>query len=116
MSTNGTLQLIVNLRSQSVEYSGEVGDNRNSCVLKSDIMNADEIIEAAQNSSEAAGMNETEILELTISSINELVGQLGILTSFTLTRAGNKVVIRAKDISFITVATTGVFRDIQEAS
>ena len=116
MNTNGTLQLIVNLRSKSVEYSGEVGDNRNSCVLKSDTMNADEILEAARNSSEAAGMSETEILELTISSINELVGQLGVLTSFTLTRGGNKVVIRAKDISFITVATTGVFRDIKEAS
>lgn len=116
MSSQGILQIVVSLKSLSVEYAAEAGDNRYSRTLKSDAMYAKDIIEAAKKHPEAANMSDTRVLEYTYEQISDLIGQLGVLTSFTMTRGGNKVVIRAEDISFITLSTTGVFRDIQEAA
>lgn len=116
MSLQGTLQIVVSLKSPSVEYSGETGDNRFSRTLGSDTMAASDILTKAKNHPDAAGMEDTQVLEYTFNAVSELIDQLGSLTSFTLTRGGNKVVIRAEDISFITLKTDGAFRDIQDAA
>lgn len=114
--SEGTLQIVVNLRSQSVEYSGEVGENRNSCVLKSDLMTTADILKKAEGHPDAEGLDEQQMFEMTYTAVSNLIGQLGVLTSFTMTRGGNEVIIKADDISFITLETTGVFRELQEAA
>jgi len=59
-------------------------------------------------------MEDRMILEQAYAGISSLAGSLGSLTSFTIQRGGNECVIRADDISFITVETTGIFRRIAD--
>ncbi len=112
----GTLQLVVNLRSPSVEYSMEVGENRYGRTLRSDKYTVESTIALAKTDSDFADMEDRMILEQAYAGLSGLVGQLGSLTSFTIQRGGNECVIRADDISFITVKTTGIFRRIADDS
>lgn len=112
----GTLQIVVNLCSNSVEHSAEPPENRYSNVLKSDLMNADEIITKAKADPMGEGLDDAQIIEMVYARLTELVDQLGSMTSFLITRHGNPVRIRAEDISFVTIETTGVFRDAKDAA
>ena len=112
----GTLQLVVNLRSPSVEYSAEVGENRYGRTLRSDKYTPESMIALAKTDSDFAGMEDRMILEQAYAGLSSLVGSLGSLTSFTIQRGGNECVIRADDISFITLETTGIFRRIADES
>ncbi len=114
MSLQGTLQIVVSLKSPSVEYSSETGDNRYSRTLRGDCIAASECLQKA----EEAGVegDPRELLTTVYTELSDLLNMLGgNLTRLTVTRCGNVVRIPAEEISFVTVETDGVFREIQEA-
>lgn len=110
----GTMQLVVSLKSKSVEFSGETTEvNRYSRTLASDAIAASEVLRDASES-EKGGLPDRAFLGKLVEETLNFVGKLGSFNSFTITRGGNKVVIRADDISFVTVKTDGIFRELQD--
>ena len=108
---NGTIQIIVNLRSRSVEHSREdTLVNRNSCVLRSDAMIASDFHEV-----DAAFVGETDYEKVirSVKSIQEMGRYVGDLKYFQITRGGNKVYIHPEDISFVTIEATDDLGEIK---
>lgn len=109
----GTIRIVVNLRSRSVEYTGEVGEDRYGCTLKGDPITAEEIL--SQCPEDLGPISDSlEKLELVTSMlISEAKACIGVST-LSIDRHGNQVTIHPDDISFITFIKTGVFKEIGE--
>jgi len=106
----GTIQIIVNLRSRSVEYSREVGEDRFSCVLRSDVMIATDFHDLEGPPGET---NDEKVIR-SVKSIHEMGRFVSDLKFFQITRGGNKCYIHPKDISFVTIEATDELGDIEE--
>lgn len=107
---DGTLQIVVNLRSRSVEYSREEGADRFSCVLSGDMVTAEDIITDVPNTFD--GESDIDKLTRIITTTHELAKHVGNLRFFSIIHHGNTVSIHPDDISFVTVKVTGDLRDL----
>ena len=107
----GTIQLIVNLRSRSVEYSREVGEDRFSCVLRSDCWTANDFCDVP---SLFEGESDEEKVIRSVKSLHEMARNVGNLSHFMIERSGNSCYIHPEDISFITVEATDDLAAIEE--
>ena len=107
----GTIQIIVNLRSPSVEYSREEGAGRFSTVLKSDCQIADDFRDAPDAFD---GESDEEKVIRCVKSIHEMARYVGNLDFFMITRGGKKCYIHPGDISYITINATDELRKIEE--
>lgn len=108
----GTLSIIVNLRSASVEYSREkYGDGRFSHVMRGDEMSAKDIIALPGFENMPFDSDESRLAFVTKELIKS--AKSGIASEgLSITRAGNDVTIHPDDISFITFVKTGIFLEI----
>ena len=108
----GSIQIIVNLRSRSVEYDREPDVvNRNSCVLRSDTNLASDFLKVP-----SVRPNETDDEKVIrcVKSIHEMARNVGNLSYFMITRGGNKVYLHPDDISFVTIEVYGDLAEIEE--
>jgi len=107
----GTIQLVVNLRSRSVEYSREQGEDRFSCVLRSDCWIAEDFLKI---DSLFEGESDDEKVIRSVKSLHEMARNVGNLSHFMIERRGNSCYIHPEDISFITVEATDDLAKIEE--
>ena len=107
----GTLQIIVNLRSPSVEYSMEEGDARYSRVLKGDEMTAKDIVALPGFEDMPFDSDRSRLAVITKELIK--AARLGITTDgISITRRGHDITVHPGDISYITFIKTGIFLEI----
>ncbi len=107
----GTLQIIVNLRSRSVEFSREQGDDRFSCVLAGDVMSAEDIVALPGFTDMPFATDMDKLLFIT----NELIKKardFKNLDYLSITRRGQDVTVHPDDISYITFIKKGVFENL----
>ncbi len=107
----GTIQLVINLRSRSVEYSREVGEDRFSCVLRSDAVIATDFHKI---DSAFEGESDDEKVIRSVKSLHEMARMVGNLNYFMIIRGGNKCYIHPEDISFVTIDATDELAEIEE--
>ena len=106
----GTIQVIVNLRSKSVEYSAETGDNRFSTVLRSDAQIAEDFHDVPPA---FVGESDDEKVIRVVKSLHEMGRYVGNLNFFMITKGGKKVYIHPDDISYVTIDATDELGDIE---
>ena len=110
----GTMQMVVSLKSKSVEFSSETEEvNRYSRTLSGDAIAASEILRDTPEE-DKGGLSDREFLGKILHETLKFVGSVGSYTTFSFARGGNKVSIRGDDISFVTVKTDGIFRELQD--
>ena len=107
---NGRIRVVVNLRSPSVEYSMEVGENRYGRTLRSDAYTVEDVLEIFNDYKGP----DRAILSHFYEKLTEVVNTVGHGTYFKIRKGGNDVTIVTDDISFVTIDATGVFKEISE--
>lgn len=106
---NGTLQIIVNLRSKSVEYDFETGENRYSNVLRGDTVTAEDLL---TEDDAFAGETPEAKLKRCVTSVRDVAKYVGSLDFFSIQRGGQTVSIHPGDISFVTVEAHGDLKNL----
>ncbi len=102
---NGTLQIVVNLRSPSVEYSSEKGENRYSRTLKGDTLTSEGIVNGITDAFE--GESDLDKITRVVHDTLELANNIGDVNHLSFSRGGNVVSVHPDDISFVTIKLTG---------
>ncbi len=109
---NGSIQIIVNLRSRSVEYDREPDAvNRNSCVLRTDTVLASDF---EQVPSVRPNETDDEKVIRCVKSMHEMARNVGNLSYFMVKRGGHKLYLHPDDISFVTIEAYGDLAEIEE--
>ena len=103
----GYVRVIVNLKTPSVEYVGEKGDDRYSRVLRGDKMTAEAII--AEDYEIMINPTPEDKIAFVVDGLKEMVKNLDNMDYFLIRRFRNSTSIPPSEISFVTLEATGDF-------